>query len=348
MRRSGRRRFARAGWLLVLALACGQVPVAAQVARTLRLDSRPSGATVYLLRGDQRLPLGVTPMAHRAEFRSEHSILRFGFEHPGGGTATLEAMPSDSRLLARLATPARPARGSRAGPIRANDPIASELAARVQSALAGASGVRLGAAPRLARSDGASYAVVPLLLADDWPGARAGAGAARRLWQQAGTGIAGELRRPLAGGPTLAGVVLDARLDAGGTGAGFAVGQRMTPTVDMVCSGGTRQVYDACARQVPTYETSCNGATGFCSQRQTGTRCQGGSVARFDPCANRVARTRFVATADPTATVAGRRARIVILAGLAPGEDVRAARHTDAAGRLVHTQGRLPAGLAEE
>jgi hypothetical protein len=85
-------------------------------------------------------------------------------------------------------------------------------------------------------------------------------------------------------------------------GGKFSVQSHMTSKVEMVCRPGTRMVMQACATYVPVYEMDCSNGH-FCSQRQTGTRCQSGMVPQYDPCYTRAPVTKYEMKVEPKVTI---------------------------------------------
>ena len=74
----------------------------AQVERTVRIETEPAAARVSLLTGERRELLGLSPLDFRAEFHSEHSVLRLLVERAGRVAERVELTPQQSVLRVKL------------------------------------------------------------------------------------------------------------------------------------------------------------------------------------------------------------------------------------------------------
>lgn len=333
-------------WLAVLTLAVAG-SAGAQVRKTLRLDSVPPGAQVYLSVAGERKPLGTTPLDYEAEFHSEMSVLNLRFERAGYTPADLEITPARSRVVATLAeTSVFAAAATQAdGGLRAlQERVAPAVGGVIRQALAAksAEGVQLDGTASLRRVGGAPYLEVPLALPYAVKPSDPAGEPARRLWRELGGDLAARVRRALPPASGLAGLVVLGRLRAGASS--FAVGSSAESKTEIACLPGMRSVYDSCATMQPTYETYCN-PSGQCFQRSTGSRCAGGMKSVFDACATKGPVTKYVVRVDPRPTVHAAQARVVaVLDFAAAGQPARLAEF-DEQGRTVFRNGPLPREL---
>src|SRR3569833_1077056 len=78
-------------------------PVQAEVVKSIRLNSSPSGANVYQLSaGHQTQICDATPCDWQAEFHSQQSVLRLRFELPGHEIVTEEVTASSQSVTVSL------------------------------------------------------------------------------------------------------------------------------------------------------------------------------------------------------------------------------------------------------
>jgi len=338
---------------LLFALLCTIAAGAfAEVRKEVRLESEPQGAQVFLLRGTQRVPLGITPFAYEAEFHSEMSILRLRFERTGYEGKTLELKAAQDRVVAALdgveflASP----------DVHKEEPL-KRLQEQVNAALSGAlpeiysragpwriDFAGKGHVRRFA--DGRVYLHLPFSMqytdGKAPPEEAALRGLALTLWDGVVRRLASEIWAKLAGAGEIHGLLLEAQ--ANFLDRKFAVGSRVESRLEMECIPGTRERYDSCARQVAEYSTDCR--NGICTSRQTGTRCEGGMKSVYDACATRAPVTKMGVVISPTSRVGVARNRIYYLAAAGVTADAEfgapGIREVDDSGRTVFKQGNVP------
>lgn len=336
---------------MLVILAVSRPPAAtAEIRKTLMFESLPAGAQVYLLSGSRRIAIGVTPLEHEVDFHSPISVLRFEFERSGYASTTREIDPSQDRVFAKLA-----ARSLVAAPAtqldsrlrslqqRWNDTIERSLRRSVEQAAP--NGFDMAGVARLRQAGGSGvYLHVPITLA--FAARQDGSEIAQAVWREAGSKLTAGLRQALPADSGIAGVIVEANLQA--TGANFSVTSRMVSTTEMVCVQGMKQVYNSCATRQPVYETSCN-SSGFCSTRQSGSRCAGGMVAVPDPCVTRVPATKSTIQVDPVSTTRPKVSRVLGMGSFrAPSSGATALLYVDAEGRVLFKQGEIPDSLMAE
>lgn len=327
------------------ALALAHTGIAgAQVHKSLRIDSVPPGARVYLSVAGERKPLGTTPFDYEAEFHSPISVLKLHFERAGHTAVEQEITPARDRFVATL-----PAARVVAAPASAGDPGLRALLERITPAADGAvraslaappaEGVQLDGTVGLRRAEGTTYLVVPLVLPYTLQPSSSAGESARRMWRELASDLAARVRKVVPPASGLGGIVIQGRLNVGGSS--FAVNSSAESKTEIACLPGTRMTFDGCATRQPTYETYCN-TSAQCFQRTTGSRCVSGMKPVYDPCATKGPVTKYVVTVDPRATVHATHARaIVALDFAAGGTQVRLAEFDDQ-GREVFREGGLP------
>ncbi len=329
--------------VVILSLAFAY-PAAAEVRRTIRVDSVPSGAQVFLLVAGERTAIGTTPFDYAAEFHSDVSVLRLSFERAGFAALEFELTPVRDRVVATLAAAMVVASAANQGDpsLKAlQDRIAPGVSGAIRQMLASktAAGVQIEGGASLRRIDGAVYLEVPLAL--DYGASADAGGAARRLWREIGAELTARIGKSLPANSGVAGVVMLGGLR--GSGPAFGVSSHAESSTQMSCLPGMKQVYDSCATQQPTYETSCY--NGSCSTRPTGTRCAGGMKSVYDACATMGPLTTFKVKVDPQAGATASGARVVVVASFTAGGAPTALAQVDERGRVVFREGRLPAAL---
>jgi hypothetical protein len=327
-------------------LAAGSA--AAQLAKSIRLESIPAGAQVFLLQGSGRKQVcAATPCDWQADFHSDRSVLRLGFELAGHEGATLEVSPGLSHVKASL----------KAGENASRAPVQTARVQQLQSRLmpAIAEVVRAGEASSevsrpsgaagLREIDGRTYVYLPLKVWNLEPFVVDGKGSlVRAMWMSSGGGYDALLKGRLAG-EGIDGTIVEATLGDPSDSV-FSVAGQVDATAEVTCIPGTVMVYTSCATQAPTYETSCYNGT--CSTRQSGTHCAPGNVAQYNACATRAPVTKYTVKANPRIGInpqanAGR----VRLIGIShwsgsDGQGTPTWLQTDASGRAVHVAGPSP------
>ncbi len=326
---------------LFVATVCGTQSAAAEIQKTLQLESEPSGARVYLLRGAQRVPLGVTPLDYAAEFHSEISVLRILFERPAFTPRTLEVSAKDDRVVARLES-----RSLVADPAAHRDEQTRRLQEKLNPMLKETLPTLLALRPELGadiadvvwvrRLSGALYLQVPLSVktlgeknreAGTSPEPRL----ARQIWDSLGKEVAAGIRSRLPAGSGLSGIVIESQLDA--VAMQFAVGSHMQTSVEMQCVGGYRQEFrqDSCA--------SYNRGNCVAGVKQ---------FAVYEPCQTRIPVTKTEVKVNPTANTTRTRFRAYMVNMIdAPADSVSLAQ-TDPSGKIVFREGSLPDGLVDD
>jgi len=310
--------------VLAMATLCAD----AEVERSVRIESKPSGARVTLLVGDRREPLGRTPLVHQAEFHSEQSVLRLELHRPDCEAQTVDL--SASQALLQVSLPPRSLVAQPEGPTDgATLALHKRLASVLQRSLA--SGVELlinadadftGAA-KLRRHEGATLFEVGLQSTSPGLAADPVQSGWQSLVQPLLTHMLPLLRHQQ--GLDAVRVVLSlpfARHD-------FAVGATTVVGSESRCVGGTRQVYDNCA--------SKDGRTGSFG------RCLPGYRTVYDPCLTRQSVSTGQVVASPQASTTAGRASVeysVVLAALPASLHLTLAqvevRHVDARGKVIY------------
>jgi hypothetical protein len=306
------------GVCALIVAACCSLAARAEIEKNVRLESEPAGAKVYLLRSSQRIPLGTTPIDYRAEFHSEHSILRFAFELPAHAPQTLEVNASQGSVVAKLAARTLVAdplslqdMGLRGIQQRINPSLASTLTAML--AQRSGEGIDLSGLARVRRLDDSPYLVLPLLLSSPATSLES----RRDLL----TAILSEVEAKMPNGSGLAGIVADAQIGAPPRPGGGAAVQQ---TVVMECVGGYEYEYLPCMqRAIPT---------GYCVP---------GTLTKYNPCLNRVPTTQRTVTVDTTAKATGSQ-RLYIVSRIGAGRSELGILHLDQDGRVLVRQGNLP------
>lgn len=272
---------------LALLLPCAP---AQALEKTVRIESTPSGAEVFLLQGTRETLVGRTPFEYRAEFHSEMSILRLAFKKQGFDTRRVELAAKQSELLARLEVRALVAKAG------AGDGAFATIQAKVRPALE----------PILARflaaKDGPKFDLTrPAMVAGPAGAPRieirldmqelAGAqkklstqeaeASAREVWRAVATGLAQPAARlVVAGDPRLSGLLLEVRY--ANVRRRFTVGTRTDTRMESQCQPGqvSVQVWNPCQRLEMQVGQSSGAAT----------RCVGGMETRYQhsPCAYRI------------------------------------------------------------
>lgn len=296
------------------------VAVNAEVIKKLRIESSPSGAEVFLLRGSRKEKLGTTPISYKAEFHSKVSILRMAISKPGYDDKKIDVSAKQSRIKVKLDGKAYAATSKTIG-----DPGLRALQGRLKPAIervmpralthqqpfkfdvAGAVHVL-----KIPVTD-QTYLWVPMEVSDVPKSMKKVASGnakefLRGLWIQLGDALALPLGKAITNERAVEGVLLV--VDYGQVRGGFEVGVRAETRYEMQCRPGvvTRSVYDNCASR--STETRRYG-----NNVETVSVCKPGFVMRQvnDPCATRVpvARTEF--KADPRAVTDKRNSRAIYI-----------------------------------
>jgi hypothetical protein len=284
----------------------------AEITSTVRIESKPSGAQVYLLRGTQRIALGRTPLDYPAEFHSSQSVLRIALERPGYKAARLELSASQSRLVADLSEKplvADPASHSDAELRALQEEINPALKRALLAVLDHKTGwtVDLTEPAKLRRVDERTLLMIPLsvdserpLIQDPDVGALA-----KELWEKLARPTTVSVAAALARPRRLDAIVVEPAFDF--RQRGFRVGQRITSRTEMRCVPGGRNTmvskYHACASK---------DIRGFCV---SGLRTEMEYV--HDPCASMQPFTVQDTTLDPSSTVTRGLARVTYLVPVA-------------------------------
>jgi len=294
----------RVSALLGLAWVLFTEQLCAQVAKDIRIESQPPGATIELLVGTKRELIGQTPLTYHAEFHSEISVLRLSAAKPGYLAREFELTGKDDHAMIELQE-----RSFAASPAELNDPelrkmqeqMVAAIEKVIRDALKEQSPFEVDVAKNIAvqRIDGSAYLVVPVSVGHapaDYRQVSAGNAPAflADLWSQLGEGFALPLMQAARKVKGINGIVLD--VDYSHAQPGFSAGLRMKSNVEMECQPGTKmeQEWDPCATQNETYEV-----TGL-------PKCKGGYVTSmvFDPCASKAPVTHTALAIDPTVSFA--------------------------------------------
>jgi len=343
-------------WLLLTGQLC------AQVAKDIRIESQPPGATIEAVVGTKREAIGQTPLTYHAEFHSEISVLRFSARKLGYETREFEVTGKDDHALIQLQE-----RTFAALPAELNDPELRKM--QEQMVTATEKVVRDGLKEQspfevdvtrkiqVQRIDGNAYLVVPVLVGHapaDYRQVSAGNAQAflADLWVQLGDHFALPLVQAARKVKGINGIVLDA--DYSHMGSGFGVSFRMESNVEMQCLPGTKMksVYDSCVTR-QTQQTLNPQTHEF---ESIGSTCVGGMVTRYvpDPCAYKVPVTHTKFVTDPKLSFAQGKSRARYIGSLgafgtaAHAKDVYAqigAALIDSKGSVLARQGDLPASL---
>lgn len=334
----------------------------AQLVKEIHIDSQPPGATIEMLVGARRQPVGQTPLTYTAEFHSEISVLRFSASMPGFEPREFEVAGKDDHVLIQLQE-----RSFTTPPAELTDPALQKMQEQMvtavekimRDALKQQSPFQLDLAKKieLHRIDGNAYLVVPLTV-EQVPAdyRQVGAGNAQaflaELWNQLGDNFALALVAAARKVNGISGIVLD--VDYSHMQSNFSVGFHQQSTVEMVCQTGTKMqaVYDSCASRRPVQYYNAQTHDWYTS----GTECVGGTVYRpvVDYCAYKIPVTRTKFVADPTVSFAQTKSKAKYIGTL---EVFGTATHakdvysristilTDSKGRILVRQGDLPPSL---
>lgn len=305
-------------------------PSAATLQKTLKLESTPPGAQVYLLRGSQRTPLGVTPLEYQAEFHSEMSILRFAFELAGQESKTAEVAATARGAHVKLgnrALAADPAVHQQQALRELQRRLNPELEKSLRSLLKkhAAAGLELTDVARLRQLDADGiYLELPITLRlARQPGDQAAL--PRSIWDSIGKKIVADLKSGALSGHGLAGIVL--RVQADSLQRSFNVNSRMETRTEMACVPGYDKQWEDCFTR--SYTGQCTG----------GYRMIYKSCARMEP---RVVNELVV---DPRAVVGKSRAHIYLIHGMQKNLDKPGMLQLDDAGNVRFKDGGIPAAL---
>lgn len=336
---------------LVFLLACVELALGsagAQVVKSIRLESAPVGAQVFLLQGsDRKLVCAQTPCNWQADFHSERSVLRLSFELPAHEGATVQVSPERSRVKASL----KARKGSARTPVQSarlqqlQSKLMPAIAAVVRAGEANSTVSRASAPASLREIGGHTYIYLPLKVGNLEPFIVDGKGSlVRAMWTSSGGGYDALLKERFAR-EGIDGTIVEATIGDPIAG-GFSVTGQAEAETEMTCIPGTVMVYTSCATQAPTYETSCYNGT--CSTRQSGTRCAPGNAPQYNPCATRAPLTKYKVKVNPrTGINAKASAGSVRLIGIShwSGSNKQVAPtwlQIDVSGRVVHVAGASP------
>lgn len=299
----------RLTWRGALAALCLVIPMAivqAAVVKTLKIDSVPAGAEVFLLQGSKETRIGTTPFRYSAEFHSEVSVLRLMARKAGYEPKQVEIKAGEDRAVIRLS-----GRAFAAAPKGIQDPRLRSLQASLVPAIEKVAPqalkvqqpfqLDLPGAIRVQKVGPRVYLVVPVTLLSgphefNEIGARDGDAFLRELWSQLDGTLAAPLAQAARDAGGLDGILLDAEYSH--LQRGFNVGVKTESHIEMECQAGMReqQVFDTCASQtmVSHYDATLQE---YVSEMQ----CQSGMVSRsvYDACATRVPVTHTELVADP-------------------------------------------------
>ncbi|CAN5270061.1 hypothetical protein BH10PSE17_BH10PSE17_28790 [soil metagenome] len=325
----------------------------AEITQSIRFESTPPGAQVFLLSGTSRTPVGTTPVAYEAEFHSEVSILRFAFARAGYEESTLEVGPGRDRVVATLKPASVVADADKQQDPRLRrqqEQITPAVTATLREAFAkkGTADAALDGPARLKQVGDAVFLVVPVSLQSTTPpGSAAEQGAvAQGVWRDVASDLSNRLRSAIPASSGVAGVIVSTAIKSGGST--FSVNSRVESKTEIACIPGTVMVYNSCATMAPVYETSCYNGT--CNTRQSGTRCAPGSTPQFSPCATQGPVTKFELKTDPQVGFRQKQVQVFTVA-LFPAKGAPGAPgllHVDANGKVLFEQGAVPTALKAE
>lgn len=330
------------------ALAAGAAD--AQLAKSIRLESAPVGAQVFLLQGSGRKQIcAATPCDWQADFHSDRSVLRLGFELAGHVGATLEVSPGPSHVKASLkaekSAVRAPAQSARVQQLQSR--LMPAIAEVVRVGEANSKVSRSSRAASLREIGGRTYVYLPLKVWNLEPFIVDGDGSlVRAMWMSSGGGYDALLEDRLAG-EGVDGSIVEATI-GDPVDSDFSVAGQAEAEAEMTCIPGTVMVYQSCATQAPTYETSCSNGT--CSTRQSGTHCAPGNVAQYNSCATRAPVTKYTVKANPRIGISPQanagRVRLIGISHWSESDSQGAPTwlQTDASGRVVHVAGPSPSG----
>lgn len=335
-------------------LAAGlAAPVRADVVKSIRLTSSPSGAKVYQLSAGHQTPIcDATPCDWQSEFHSEQSVLRLRFELPGHAAVTQEVTPDRQGVTASLkmtnaAAAASAAQSPRLRALETRLNPAINESVRAAEANAGKAAKTSGP-PVLREIGGRVYLWLTLAVMNLESQADSGnGGMVRAMWAAAGAGFDGTLRNRLAK-DSIAGIIVDAA--PGSASGGFTVSSQMESNTEMTCIPGTVMRYDSCASHAPDYTYRCY--NGNCTSFQSGSHCVGGRVPQYDACATRAPITKYQVKVNPQSAIKpsgtqANRPRLIAVSDWS-GKTEPALIQTDTAGRITYVNGPEPSAAVKQ
>lgn len=282
------------------------LPAGAEVLKTVKINSAPPGAEVFLLQGSKETKIGTTPFSYHADFHSEMSVLRVMVRKAGYEPRQAEINAHENNALIRLS-----GRRFTVPPKDIADPglrqIQQVMAPAVETIAAEALKhqapfqMDLPGGIRTQKLAGGVYLVVPVTLLGgphDFNdiGARNADLFLYQLWSQLDGILASPLAKAAKSATGLGGILLD--VEYSHLQRGFNVGVKTQSRIEMECQGGMKpqMVFDSCATR--SMESRYDSATGVYTSEYV---CQGGMVSRevYDPCATRVPVTYTDLVADP-------------------------------------------------
>ncbi|MBN2515236.1 MAG: hypothetical protein JXC33_04295 [Deltaproteobacteria bacterium] len=316
----------RSVWSLLIVIALiftgiPAIPVSATVEKELKIESRPSGAEVYLKRGIRELPLGKTPLVHTVEFHSEISVIRMIFRKTGYQSLTIQVKASQNQVVAKLeplaiVTDPDIHKDAYLGELQKqlnpiiNKAVPKLLEKEVQQ------NFNLAGPIKVAGERGNAFLILPIVVGD-LKGNFKGTDNARQeillktLWNQLGGSIVIPLAQEMRGYRALKGILLDVRFNE------LRYIHQVKPTVDtkveMECVPGNRTQMVLQMRQVPYYRNETwNGVT---RQVFAGYRTESQLVPQevYDPCLYRRPVTKSFVKFDPKGRMAKDQARALYL-----------------------------------
>jgi len=326
-------------------------PVRAEVVKSIRLTSAPSGAEVYQLSaGHQTQICAATPCDWQAVFHSEQSVLRLRFELPGHEGMTQEVTSNNQGVAVSLkmtdtAAAAYAAKSPhlRALEVRLN-PAISEA---IRAVSANASKIaKPSDRPDLRDIGGRVYLWLPLLVRDLKSQADSGEGSmVHTMWTGAGAGFEEALRNRLAK-EGIAGIIVEAT--PAEAGSGFEVSSQVEFAAEMTCIPGTVMRYDSCASRAPDYSYRCY--NGNCTSFESGSHCVGGQVPQYSACATRAPVTKYRVKVNPQVAIKSAnttRVRLIAICDWS-GKAEAALIQTNAAGHVTYVEGSEPSAAIQQ
>ena len=329
------------------------------VEKEMKIESVPTAAEAYLMRGTRELPLGKTPLVHRLEFHSEISVIRMHFKKKGYKPLTIQVSASQDKVVAKLE-----ALSIVAEPHIHKDAYLRNLQKKLNPIMSRAvpklleeevqQNFNLAGPIKVAGGRGNAFLIVPIVIGD-LKGEVKGTGKARQeillkaLWDQLGGSIAIPLAREIRGHEALKGIVLDVRFDE------LRYIHQVVPTlkekVDMECVPGYRTQMVMQYRQVPYYRDEYR--NGVSRRVLAGYRTESRLVPQqvYDPCLRKRPVTKRFVQYDPKGRMAKDQARALYLLPFEALQRERAPKElyqrlsillTDSKGKQLKSQGTIP------
>jgi hypothetical protein len=319
------------------------------IEKEVRIESVPSAADVYLLKGNKQTRIGTTPLVHGFSFHSDISVIRLLLKCQAYNDLAINIKASDNEVNARL-VPSTFTQNPDAYEDSYLRNLQSTLAPAINRIMARVLGknenkdLSLVSPIKLTGKQGHVTIVIPLsvsgIMVDVENAGKQQANFIRNLWTRLGGSVVIPMVNAQGDHAGVDSALLRVILEPGSTG--FTVKPGIRTETRMQCAPGYRTQQVLKFRQIPQYE-SYSDKYGY-HQRMTGYKSESylDTEQVFDPCHHKVPVVTAVPMASPDMHVTGRPVAeyLLELSSYKPGLSATAV-YSSLSTRLTDSKGKL-------